>query len=265
MTVTQTQRPARADRIATVIRGASVPIVFGWLLIAVATNVFVPQLETVGEQHNVGLSSPDSPSLQAMQRMGTVFDEFDSDSSAMIVLEGEQPLGPDAHRFYDTLVRELSADTTHVQHVQDFWGDPLTAAGSQSEDGKAAYVQVYLAGNQGETLSLDSVAAVRAIVERTPAPPGVTAYVTGAAPLFADQLIVGSEGLATVTLITLGVIIGMLLLIFARLYMAKKDILPKLTELGVEEMVLLTNTHHTLVGLDGYGLSIVGERAITEG
>nr|WP_232474156.1 3,4-dihydroxy-2-butanone-4-phosphate synthase [Sphingomonas sp. MA1305] len=35
-----------------------------------------------------------------------------------------------------------------------------------------------------------------------------------------------------------------------------------LTELGVEEMKLLTNTHHTLVGLDGYGLSIVGERRI---
>ena len=37
-----------------------------------------------------------------------------------------------------------------------------------------------------------------------------------------------------------------------------------LTELGVEDMILLTNTHHTLVGLDGYGLSIVGERPITE-
>ena len=35
-----------------------------------------------------------------------------------------------------------------------------------------------------------------------------------------------------------------------------------LAELGVEEMVLLTNTHHALVGLDGYGLSIVDERAI---
>jgi 3,4-dihydroxy 2-butanone 4-phosphate synthase / GTP cyclohydrolase II len=35
-----------------------------------------------------------------------------------------------------------------------------------------------------------------------------------------------------------------------------------LAELGVEEMVLLSNTHHTLVGLEGYGLSIVGERAI---
>ncbi|HEX8300311.1 MAG TPA: 3,4-dihydroxy-2-butanone-4-phosphate synthase [Sphingomonas sp.] len=38
-----------------------------------------------------------------------------------------------------------------------------------------------------------------------------------------------------------------------------------LTELGVRDMVLLTNTHHTLVGLDGYGLSIVGERAIDGG
>ena len=36
-----------------------------------------------------------------------------------------------------------------------------------------------------------------------------------------------------------------------------------LTELGVHDMILLTNTHHTLVGLDGYGLSIVGEQPIT--
>jgi 3,4-dihydroxy 2-butanone 4-phosphate synthase/GTP cyclohydrolase II len=38
-----------------------------------------------------------------------------------------------------------------------------------------------------------------------------------------------------------------------------------LTELGVHDMILLTNTHHTLVGLDGYGLSIVGEQAIPGG
>ena len=35
-----------------------------------------------------------------------------------------------------------------------------------------------------------------------------------------------------------------------------------LAELGVQDMVLLSNTHHTLVALDGYGLSIVGERTI---
>ncbi|MFW2851021.1 3,4-dihydroxy-2-butanone-4-phosphate synthase [Sphingomonas sp. TX0543] len=36
-----------------------------------------------------------------------------------------------------------------------------------------------------------------------------------------------------------------------------------LAELGVEEMVLLTNSHHALIGLEGYGLSIVAERSIT--
>ena len=36
-----------------------------------------------------------------------------------------------------------------------------------------------------------------------------------------------------------------------------------LAELGVHDMILLSNTHHTLAGLEGYGLSIVGERAIT--
>ena len=35
-----------------------------------------------------------------------------------------------------------------------------------------------------------------------------------------------------------------------------------LAELGVEEMILLTNTHHTLVALEGYGLSVVGEAPI---
>ena len=35
-----------------------------------------------------------------------------------------------------------------------------------------------------------------------------------------------------------------------------------LTELGVREMILLTNTHHTMIGLDGYGLTVVEERPI---
>jgi 3,4-dihydroxy 2-butanone 4-phosphate synthase/GTP cyclohydrolase II len=36
-----------------------------------------------------------------------------------------------------------------------------------------------------------------------------------------------------------------------------------LAELGIHDMILLTNTHHSLVALEGYGLSIVGERAIS--
>lgn len=57
-----------------------------------------------------------------MARMGKAFKESDSDSTAMIVLEGDQPLGPNAHQYYADLIRQLRADTKHVQHIQDFWG-----------------------------------------------------------------------------------------------------------------------------------------------
>ncbi len=143
-----------------------------------------------------------------------MFHEFDSDSTAMVVLEGDKPLGPDAHNFYVEMIRKLEQDRNHVEHVQDFWGDTLTAAGSQSNDGKAAYVQVYLAGNQGESLANESVGAVRNIVDHIPAPKGVKAYVTGAAPLTADQFEVGSQGTAKVTTITIGVIAVMLFFVY---------------------------------------------------
>ena len=91
-------------RVADLIRRFAALIALFWLALAVVTNVFVPQLETVAEAHNVSLSAQDAPSLQASKRIGKVFQEFDSDSSAMIVLEGDQPLGADAHHYYDGVI-----------------------------------------------------------------------------------------------------------------------------------------------------------------
>jgi len=38
-----------------------------------------------------------------------------------------------------------------------------------------------------------------------------------------------------------------------------------LADLGVHDMTLLSNTHHTLVALQGYGLSVAGQRPIPDG
>ncbi|WP_156746855.1 MMPL family transporter, partial [Mycobacterium sp. E2733] len=157
MTSNHQQSRSFAPRI---IRRLALPILLFWVALAAITNIAVPQLEDVGKVHNVALNSPDAPALKAIKRIGQVFKEFDTDSSAMIVLEGDQPLGADAHKFYDAMIRKLDLDRKHVEHVQDFWGDTLTAAGSQSSDGKAAYVQVFLAGNQGSALANESVGAV---------------------------------------------------------------------------------------------------------
>ena len=195
----------------------AVPILLAWIAVAAVSNALAPQLEVVGAERSVSMNSPDAPSYKAMKHIGQVFGEFDSDSSAMVVLEGDKPLGAEAHHYYDGLVQRLRADTRHVQHVQDFWGDPLTAGGSQSKDGLAAYVQIYLAGNQGQALANESVGAVRTMIANTAAPEGVSAYVTGATPLLTDQLEVGSEGTDKVTMLTFGVIALMLLFVYRSL------------------------------------------------
>ncbi|CAN7158267.1 RND family transporter [Mycolicibacterium frederiksbergense] len=207
-------RHAARPKLPRFIRAFAVPIVLAWVVIVALLNTVVPQLEEVGKLRAVSMSPNDAPALIATKHVGQKFEEYDTSSSVMIVLEGEQPLGADAHAFYDEIVRKLNADTTHVQHVQDFWGDTLTAAGAQSIDGKASYVQVYIAGDQGEALANESVQAVRDTVEGTQAPPGVKAYVTGPAALTTDQNIVGDASMKTIEGVTIIVIIVMLLIIY---------------------------------------------------
>ncbi|MFA1702532.1 RND family transporter [Mycobacterium intracellulare] len=169
------------------VRRFAIPILLGWLLLTVALNVLVPPIETVARNHAVTMSPQDAPAMIAAKRIGATFHESDSDSIAMIVLENSSPLGDEARHYYDGLVRNLQADPKHVQHVQNVWGDPLTAAGVQSRDGKAAYVQLNLAGNQGSTEGNASVKAVREIVDRSNPPKGLKVYVTGPAALTTDM------------------------------------------------------------------------------
>jgi RND superfamily putative drug exporter len=264
MTDTDTSPPPRS-RTARTIRRFSIPIALFWLVVAGITNVTLPPLEAVAEAHDVALSAKDAPSLVGMKHIGAVFGEFDSDSAAMIVLEGDTPLGPPAHQFYDTLITKLAADTTHVQHVQDFWGDPLTAASSQSTDGKAAYVQVYLAGNQGETLANESVSAVRDIVAHTPPPPGVRAYVTGSAALNTDQIEVGNAGVVKVTIITMGVIALALFLVYRSIVTTVLVLFTVLIELAAARGVVAACASSGLIGLSTFSVNLLTLLAIAAG
>jgi RND superfamily putative drug exporter len=247
------------------IRRLAVPILLFWVALAAITNIAVPQLEEVGKTHNVALNSPDAPSLKAIRRIGQAFHEFDTDSSAMIVLEGDQPLGADAHRFYDAMIRKLEQDRKHVQHVQDYWGDTLTAAGSQSSDGKAAYVQLNLAGNQGSALANEGVGAVRDVIEHMQPPPGVKVYVTGAAPLISDQFDVGSKGTAKVTAITIGMIALMLFFVYRSVLTTLLVLATVLIEMSAARGLVAFLGNAGIIGLSTYATNILTLLVIAAG
>jgi putative drug exporter of the RND superfamily len=258
---THAERPL----IARMIHTLAVPIILFWVGIAIVLSLFVPSLEVVGQERSVSLSPTDAPSFVAMKRIGHAFNEGETDSSAMIVLEGNQPLGDDAHRFYDAMVRKLREDKTHVLSIQDFWGDPLTAAGAQSNDGKAVTVQVNLAGNQGEPLANESVEAVRKIVNSVPPPPGVKAYVTGVSALAADLHHSGDKSMLRITATTIAVILIMLLLVYRSIITVILLLVTVGFELTAARGAVALMGHFGLLGLSTFAVSLLTSLAIAAG
>jgi putative drug exporter of the RND superfamily len=258
---THTERPF----IARMIHTLAVPIILFWVGVAIVLSLFVPSLEVVGQERSVSLSPGDAPSFVAMKKIGHAFNEGETDSSAMIVLEGNQPLGDDAHRYYDTLIRKLREDKTHVLSIQDFWGDPLTAAGAQSNDGKAVTVQVNLAGNQGAPLANESVESVRKIVNSVPAPPGVKAYVTGVSALAADLHHSGDKSMIRITATTVAVILIVLLFVYRSILTVILLLITVGFELTAARGAVALVGHFGLIGLSTFAVSLLTSLAIAAG
>ncbi|WP_193045696.1 MMPL/RND family transporter [Mycolicibacterium baixiangningiae] len=254
-------KPYRRPFFARMIRTLAVPIILVWIAVIAILNVIVPQLEEVGQMRAVSMSPDDAPAMISMQRVGEVFEEGDSDSNVMIVLEGEEPLGDAAHTYYDQMIDRLEADE-HVQSVQDFWSDPMTASGSQSSDGKAAYVQVKLAGNQGEALANESVDAVQTIVDGIEPPPGVKTFVTGPAALAADQHIASDRSMRLIEAVTFTVIIVMLLLVYRSIITTVLMLVSVVLSLLAARGVVSFLGYHEIIGLSTFATSLLVTLAI---
>jgi RND superfamily putative drug exporter len=252
----------RRSRVPRLLRLFCIPVLLGWLALTVILNVVVPQLEVVGAANASPLTPNDAPSLQATQLVGKLFKEYDSNSSAMIVLESDKPLGAPAHQYYDGLIADLEKDTTHIEHIQDLWSDPLTSSGSQSADNLSAYVQLYLAGNQGETLANQSVEAVRDIVAKHTPPPGLKVYVTGSGPLNSDQQHAGDKSIKIVTALTLVVIVVMLLLVYRSIVTVLLVLLMVMLELATARGVVAFAGYYRLIALSTFATNLLTLLAI---
>ncbi|WP_185746736.1 MMPL/RND family transporter [Mycolicibacter terrae] len=257
--------PPQRTFVARTIRRLSVPIILGWLALIVLLSVTVPSLEQIGKENAVSASPTTAPSMQAMTEMGKVFQESDSDSTAMIVLEADHELGDAEHEYYAEMVKRLEADTAHVQHVQDFWGDPMTAVGAQSADGKATYVQLNLVGNIGQAAANDSVESVRNIVDSLQKPPGLTVYVTGTAALANDMNHAGDKSMLKMMAVTILVILTMLLAVYRSVTTVVLLLAMVGLELSAARGVVAFLGHHHWVGLTTFSVNLLVSLAIAAG
>ncbi|HZU48999.1 MAG TPA: RND family transporter [Mycobacterium sp.] len=239
------------------VRVLAIPIIAFWALLAVSTNTFMPQVERVAEELAGPMVPHYAPSQRALLSIGEKFHESNSTNLTMLVLEANRPLGDVDHRYYDDLVRRLKQDPTHVQYVMDLWGKPITAAGAQSVDGKAAYVLLRLAGDIGQMQANQSVAAVRDIVAKDPPPPGLKVYVSGAAPLASDTVAIANSSLNNITIVTIILIVTMLLLVYRSISTLLVPLLGVLIEMLVAKGVIATLGHLGYIELSSFAVNIV--------
>ncbi|MCV7079920.1 hypothetical protein AWC27_05315 [Mycobacterium szulgai] len=255
--VSVSEQRVRRPCIPRTVRAFAIPIILFWGLLAVSTNTFVPQVERVAEELAGPMVPHYAPSQRAMLRIGEKFRESTSTSLTMVVLEADRPLGDVDHKYYDDLMRRLKQDTAHVQYVMDLWGKPITAAGAQSVDGKAAFVLLRLAGDIGQMQANQSVAAVRDTVAKDTPPPGLKVYVSGAAPLASDTVAIANSSLNNITIVTIILIVVMLLLVYRSISTLLVPLLGVLIEMLVAKGMVATLGHFGFIELSSFAVNIV--------
>ena len=243
--------------IPRMVRVLAIPIILFWGLVAVATNAFEPKVEDVAVELAGPMVPHYAPSQRALLHIGEKFHESNSTNLTMVVFEANRPLGDQDHRYYDDLMRRLKRDTKHVQYVMDLWGQPFTAAGAQSLDGKSTYVLLRLAGDIGQIQANESVDAVRNIIAKDNPPPGLRVYVSGAAPLASDTLTIANASLNNVTIVTICLIVVMLLLVYRSPATLLVPLAGVLIEMLAARGIIATLGHLGYIELSSFAVNIV--------
>lgn len=187
-------------------------VIGGWLLLVVAVNVFVPQIETIVAKDSTPFVPESAPSLRAVKTMDETFGNGRSRSFIVVAAEREGGLSKADKRYVVRLSDRLRADTEHVTYVQDL-SEPTLQEALTSKDGEAIYFQIGLAGYTGAPTSVGQVEAVREEVE-VGKPSGLEVAVTGASATITDMVVEIESSIVKITAVTLVMIAIILFIIY---------------------------------------------------
>ena len=250
------------------VRRFAVPILLAWLLLTVALNVLVPPIESVARNHAVTMSPQDAPAMIAAKRIGATFHESDSDgvaessrSSWKVMKKPRRRRAPLLRRPGEEAAGRPQARAARPERV----GRPTHRHRVQSRDGKAAYVELNLAGNQGSTLGNESVDAVRKIVDRSAPPNGLKVYVTGPAPLTTDMNEAADRSMFKMMGVT-GVVIMIMLFIAYRSISTVLLVLVMVGfEMGTARGLVALLGNYELLGFSTFVVAMLSSLAIAAG
>ncbi|WP_406814966.1 RND family transporter [Mycobacterium sp. M23085] len=213
-------------------------VVGAWLGLAAVLALVFPQLETVVKQQSVDPVPRNVASFQSLDRMGKAFDEVGSATTVVVAMESPGGLTSQVRERYSAMVDKLRADSGEVKLVRDLLADPATARQATSDDGKAWYLPVGIAGTLGSPRAAESVQSVREIATEAFRGTGTVAEVTGPPATMSDQIVSADRDLLVISLATVGLIAAILLLVYRSVFTALLPLLVIGLSLGMGRGVL---------------------------
>jgi RND superfamily putative drug exporter len=194
-----------------------------WLAAAAVLYFTAPVLSEVAKTDEASFLSNDTETAKAAALYKELFPEAGNRSGLILVLTDDGGLN-DADRQYGRDLQaflEANKESYHVQEVSSPFTDSELESAMLSADGKAAVMSVSLGTPGYLDVTNEAVKKLRADINggeasaSAPAlPQGLTAHITGDAPLGQEQIDNVKSSLDRTTKITIGLIVVILLLIY---------------------------------------------------
>lgn len=191
-------------------RGA---VILLWLLIAGAMNLAVPQLEQVIGRSTSPMVPDDAVSVRALHEMDKRFGGAGANSMVIVVLADENGFSAVDQQYYERLVDRLRNQRAEVAFVQDVVSQPGLKEALASRDGKARYIPLGLWGHNGSPETTAQIQTLRAVAQEQ-RPPGLQVHITGPMATVADMQAEMEHSMLGITIVTVALITGILLLIY---------------------------------------------------
>ncbi len=185
-----------------------------WIVLAAAVSLGLPPLAVVIGQKQAAIMPDDAPVMVTTREMVDAFHDKGTDNVVLAVLTDDKGLSPADENTYRTLVGKLNHDTANVVSLQDFLSSPEVRQVLTSQDKKAWYLPISLAGHAGSAEGQWPISNAAKLIKQTVAGTTLVSHLAGPAATAADLSAISERDLHVIETGTAGMVLLILLMVY---------------------------------------------------
>jgi putative drug exporter of the RND superfamily len=241
-------------RLGNLVTRRPIVVIGLWIILAAVLSLALPPLAVVIGQKQAAIMPDDAPVMVTTRQMVEAFHDKGTDNVVLVVLTDDKGLSPTDENTYRTLIGKLHQDTTDVVSLQDFLNSPDVRKVLSSQDNKAWYLPISLAGHAGSAEGQVAYVNAAKLIKQTVSGSTLNAHLAGPAATAADLAAISQRDLHVIEAGT-GIMVLLILLI---VYRNPLTMMMPLITIGIS----LATAQGILAGLAELGLGVSAQTMV---